>query len=388
LAIENSELCRKLRDADRRKDEFLAALAHDLRNPLAPIQNSIQILKSSRVDVPTVGRVMDMMERQVQHLVRLVDEVRDVPCVMRGKVEVRRQLVDLASVIANAVQAAEALIKDRRHELSISLPSSTLMLDADPVRLAQVVENLLTNAAKFTPPGGRISLAARRDEDFVEVVVRDNGIGIQREMLPRIFELSAPKSSNTAVARGGLGVGLTIAQNLIAQDHGTILASSPGPGKGSEFRVRLPLASHDKFSECRPTVLESAKPTSSEICRLLIVDDNRDAAVSLAMLLRISGHDVRVAHDGPSALELATSFRPEIAFLDLGMPGMDGFEVANRIQKQMDLSNIVLVALTGWGQAQDRQRTKAAGFHHHYVKPMEPDALDRLMSNLRSQRRN
>jgi PAS domain S-box-containing protein len=371
-----------LREADRRKDEFLATLAHELRNPLAPIRNSLQILKMPRVDAATAQQTRDMMERQVQHLVRLVDDLLDVSRVMRGKIELRKEPVELATVIARAVETAKPLIEAQGHALDISVTGESLLLDADPVRLAQVVGNLLTNSAKYTEANGHLWLTARPEGDQAVLTVRDDGIGIAPDMLPHVFELFVQADHTTTKAQGGLGIGLTLVKNLVGLHGGTVEARSAGLGKGSEFVVRLPLMARPMPQSVNGAVAEpnQDRPTSGH--RLLVVDDNHDAANSLSLLLRLQGHEVRVAHDGPSALEVAVMFRPDLIFLDLGMPGMDGYEVARRVRQSPGLEKTVLAALTGWGQQEDRRRTAEAGFDHHLVKPVEPDAVQRLLGNL------
>jgi PAS domain S-box-containing protein len=370
-----------LRDADRRKDEFLATLAHELRNPLAPIRNSLQILRMPRVDPDIARQTREMMERQVHHLVRLVDDLLDVSRVMRGKIELRRERVELATIVARAVETAKPLIEVQGHTLDLSLPTESLPLDADPVRLAQVLGNLLTNAAKYTEANGNIRLSARRDGAEVALSVRDDGIGIAADMLPHVFELFVQADHTSTKAQGGLGIGLTLVKNLVELHGGSVSADSAGLGTGSEFVVRLPLVVHsDDAPSMDEGLVENFQPSSGR--RLLVVDDNRDAAASLGMLLQLQGHEVRVANDGQSALELATSFRPHLVFLDLGMPGMDGFEVARRLRQTPSLEKTTLVALTGWGQREDRRRTAEAGFNHHLVKPPEFEAVEKLLAEL------
>jgi PAS domain S-box-containing protein len=372
-----------LRDADRRKDEFLATLAHELRNPLAPIGNSLQILKMPRVDAATVQETRDMMERQVQHLVRLVDDLLDVSRVMRGKIELRKEPVELASVVVRAVETAQPLIEVQGHRLEITVPPESLLLDADPVRLAQVVGNLLTNAAKYTESNGRIWITAERVGGQAVLTVRDTGIGIAPDMLPHVFDLFIQVDHAATRSQGGLGIGLTLVKNLAEMHGGTVEARSEGLGKGCEFVVRLPLAVEERREpQNRPKEEPQQEPVRASGHRLMVVDDNKDAAVSLAMLLRLQGHMIRVAHDGPSALELVQSYRPAMIFLDIGMPGMDGYEVARRLRQQPGLESVVLVALTGWGQQEDRRRTAEAGFNHHLVKPPEPKALEGLIAEL------
>jgi PAS domain S-box-containing protein len=371
-----------LRQANRRKDEFLAMLAHELRNPLAPIRNALQVLKMARLDGATAERTREIMERQVHHLVRLVDDLLDVSRVMRGKVELRKEPVELASVVARAVETAQGLIEAQGQELTIRLPDESLPLDADPVRLAQVVGNLLTNAAKYTDSDGRISLTARREGGQAVLCVRDTGIGIPPDMLPKVFDLFVQVDHATTKAQGGLGIGLTLVKSLVEMHGGTVEAHSPGPGEGSEFVVRLPLLTREQDPPGKKEAGDQPQPHSSGR-RLLVVDDNRDAAESLALLLRLQGHEVRVAHDGRAALEMVSSYRPEMIFLDIGMPGMDGYEVARRLKQMAGMPGVRLAALTGWGQQEDRRRTSQAGFDYHLVKPVEPEALEELLATLK-----
>ncbi len=387
VAVENTQLYQALREADRRKDEFLATLAHELRNPLAPIRNSLQILKMPRVDAATVERSRDMMERQVHHLVRLVDDLLDVSRVMRGKIELRKERVELATVVARAVETVQPLVDAQGHQLSVRLTADSLPVDADPVRLAQVVGNLLTNAAKYTEPHGRIWLTAEREGGMAVLRVRDTGIGVAPQMLPRIFELFVQVDHASTKAQGGLGIGLTLVKNLVEMHNGTVEARSEGLGKGSEFVVRLPVSAQgvdpDQGDEAGQQVVQ---PAASGY-RLLVVDDNQDAADSLAMLLRLQGHEVRVAFSGVAALEMTKAYAPDLVFLDIGMPGMDGYEVARRMRQQPGLEKVVLAALTGWGQKEDRRRTAEAGFNHHLVKPPDPNALEGVLAELKLSKR-
>jgi PAS domain S-box-containing protein len=377
------ELLASLRDADRRKDEFLATLAHELRNPLAPIRNSLQILKMARLDATAVQKTRAMMERQVHHLVRLVDDLLDVSRVMRGKIDLHMEPVELATVVARAVETAQPLIEVQGHHLALSLPHESLLVHGDPVRLTQVIGNLLTNSAKYTEANGHIWISAHREEHDVLLSVKDDGIGIAADMLPHVFELFVQADHTSTKAQGGLGIGLTLAKNLAQMHGGAIEARSAGLGQGSEFIVRLPLLNQ----ACKTVVEESGEENSpgqvsSSGQRLLVVDDNEDAATSLAMLLRLQGHEVRVAHDGPTALVLATSYLPNVILLDIGMPGMDGYEVARRLRALPGLKGVVLAALTGWGQQEDRRRTTEAGFDHHFVKPLDANLLGSLLHTL------
>jgi signal transduction histidine kinase len=369
-----------LRESDRRKDEFLAMLAHELRNPLAPIRNSLEILKMPRIDPGTAQQTRSIMERQIHQLVRLVDDLLDVSRVMRGKITLQRETVELATVVARAVEAAQPLIDVQGHRLDISLPPDSLLLSADPVRLTQVIGNLLMNSAKYTDANGHILLSAHREGDQAILSVRDNGIGITPEVLPHIFDLFVQADHASAKAQGGLGIGLTLVKNLVKLHDGMVAAHSAGLGQGSEFVIRLPLTAN------RPEEGTESEQSEKQMLitghRLLVVDDNRDAADSLAMWLRLEGHEVHTAHDGPSALDAAFNLRPAMIFLDIGMPEMDGFEVARRIRNSVKDHGTVLVALTGWGQLEDRRRTAEAGFDQHLVKPPEPSALKNLLSAL------
>lgn len=371
-----------LREADRRKDEFLATLAHELRNPLAPIRNSLEILKMPRVDEATVRQTKAMIERQVHHLVRLVDDLLDVSRVMRGKIVLRRQPVELANVVARAVETVQSRIEDQGHRLDLSISPESMRLNADPIRLAQVIGNLLTNAAKYTEANGSIWLTAEREGGQAVLKVRDNGIGIAPDMLPHVFELFVQADHAATRSQGGLGIGLTLVKNLMEMHDGTVAARSAGPGQGAEFEIRLPLMTTEPHEPEVPADVEP-QPTASSDHRLLVVDDNEDAAVSLAMLLRLRGHEVRIAHDGPSALAMAKTYLPNLVFLDIGMPGMDGYEVARQMRQHPGLESVVLAALTGWGQQEDRLRTAEAGFDCHLVKPPEPKALESLLDELK-----
>jgi PAS domain S-box-containing protein len=372
-----------LEQRDRQKDEFLATLAHELRNPLAPIRNSLQIMKMPKVDAVSIDRSREIIERQVHHLVRLVDDLMDVSRLGQGKIDLRTERVELAAVVGAAVETARPVIDAQGHDLTISLPPEALSLEADPVRLAQVVSNLLANAAKYTERGGRIQLSARREADELVLRVKDTGIGIAPDMMPKVFDLFVQVDHTATRSQGGLGIGLMLVKNLVGMHHGTVEAHSDGLGRGSEFVVRLPLS-------VQPVVVsgvqEDAERNGQQRTsgrRLLVVDDNQDAADSFAMLLRLQGHEVRVAHSGPAALEMTKDYAPDVAFLDIGMPGMDGYEVARRIRQQPGLEEVVLAALTGWGQQEDRRRTAEAGFDHHLVKPPEPEVVASVLALLK-----
>jgi signal transduction histidine kinase len=375
--IERERTSEALKQADRRKDEFLAILAHELRNPLAPIRNSLQILRMTSGTDPTGQRVCEMMERQVNHMVRLVDDLMEVSRITRGLVELHREDTDLASIVRSAVETSKPLIDANHHQLAISLPPDPVPLHGDAVRLGQVFSNLLNNAAKYTEPGGQVWLQAKRDRKEVIVSVRDTGIGLAPEELPVVFDMFMQVDRSTNRSQGGLGIGLTLVKNLVELHGGTITATSRGRGQGSEFTVRLPinLAARRTTEEAAPGRANS----NLRQRRVLVVDDNLDAAASLGMLLKFLGTEVQVANDGPAALAAIESYRPDVVLLDIGMPGMDGFEVARRIRENRNNDNLVLIALTGWGQAEDRNRTQAAGFDHHLVKPADITALQTVL---------
>jgi PAS domain S-box-containing protein len=369
-----------LRDADRRKDEFLAMLAHELRNPLAPIRNSLNILRLSSRHDPAVEQVGEMMERQVNHMVRLVDDLLEVSRITRGKIELRKEPIEVAAVVRTAVETSRPLIEAAGHQLAVSLPPAPITLDGDPVRLAQVISNLLNNAAKYTESGGQIWLTVRREAGGIAISVRDNGTGIPPDMLPKIFELFMQVDRNLERAQGGLGIGLTLVKSLVELHGGSVTAASDGPGQGSEFVVHLPLASAS--APALPAV-EKERPASVLPRRqVLVVDDNRDAAQSLGMLLSVLGADVKVAFSGPEALKAIAAHRPDVVLLDIGMPGMDGHEVARQIRLQAELAQVTLIALTGWGQEEDRRKSESAGFDFHLTKPADMSALQALLLSL------
>jgi signal transduction histidine kinase/CheY-like chemotaxis protein len=368
-----------LRDADRRKDEFLATLAHELRNPLAPIRNGLQILRLAAHDQGAAARVQEMLERQVNHLVRLVDDLMEVARVTRGRIELRREPVDLGAMLRSAVETSRPLIEAARHELRLDLPEAPVTLIADPVRLAQVVANLLNNAAKYTEEGGRISLSARRDGNHAVISVRDTGVGIPAEVLPRVFDLFSQADRTYHRAQGGLGIGLTLVRTLVELHGGTVWATSEGVGRGSEFVVRLPLGV-EVASNYDGSRAEARSVLASH--RVLIVDDSLDAALSLALLLENLGADVHTATDGQAALDELEAYRPSVMLLDIGMPGMDGLEVARRARQRADSRDLTVIALSGWGQDEDRRRSREAGVDYHMVKPVDLDELGRLLTAL------
>jgi signal transduction histidine kinase len=374
----------ELTEAHRRKDEFLAILAHELRNPLAPIRNAVQILKMNQISEIAPEGIIEMMDRQVRHLIRLVDDLLDVSRVMEGKIELRKEMVNLLSVIGDAVDTARPLIDNNGQELKIHVPREPLQIDADPVRLTQIIGNLLMNAAKYTPFQGRIDLTAECVENEIELRVRDSGIGIDPRMLDRIFDLFVQVDHTATRSQGGLGIGLTLVKNLVEMHRGSVTATSAGLGKGSEFIIRLPLVSGSDDDLAAAEKHEDNVPTPRR--QLLVVDDNKDSADSLAVLLRLFGHNVQVAYDGHSALDLAARFSPDGVFLDIGMPVMDGFQVARELRSIAGLEDTILTAVTGWGQQEDRRRTAEAGFDHHLVKPVDPKAVEMLLRDFKSGR--
>ncbi|MGH7694495.1 MAG: ATP-binding protein [Gemmatimonadaceae bacterium] len=379
-AYERVRLIRELRDGDRRKDEFLATLAHELRNPLAPIRNALHIMQLAEHDAAAVEQARTMMERQLRQMVRLIDDLLDVSRITRGKLDLRKERVELAAVIGNAVDTTRPLIEAAGHSLTVSLPPEPVYLDADPMRLAQVFSNLLNNAAKYTDRGGRLWLTATQDDKDIVITVRDTGIGIPAEALPTVFDMFAQVDRSLEKSQGGLGIGLTLVKRLVELHGGTVEVCSDGPGKGSEFIARLPIVPARKS----PRQLQSdgvrVQPHLS--CRILVADDNRDAAESMSMLLRLMGNDVRTVHDGIQAVEEASAFRPDVVLLDIGMPRLNGYDVARAIREQRWGAGMVLVALTGWGQDDDKRRADEAGFDQHFTKPVNPAALERLIAGL------
>jgi PAS domain S-box-containing protein len=373
------ETQRALSEADRRKDEFLATLAHELRNPLAPVRTSLEVMRRARGDAETIERARDTIDRQMSHLERLVDDLLDVSRITRDKLELRAARVELASVIHQAVEACRPLADVRGQVLEVTLPGEPIYLHADAVRLAQVFSNLLSNACRYTDPGGQIWLTARRDGDWVEVRVRDTGLGIAAEMLPRVFDMFAQAHPASAhLQGGGLGIGLTLVRRLVEMHGGRVEAFSAGLQRGSEFVVRLPAFAAPAVAP-PPAAASTAAPTRR---RVLVVDDNLDAAESLAMLLELGGHETRMAHDGEEAIAAAAAFRPDVVLLDIGLPKLSGHEAARRIRAEPWGRSLLLVALTGWGQAPDRRKSDEAGFDHHLVKPVDAERLDALFASL------
>jgi PAS domain S-box-containing protein len=371
-----------LREADHRKDDFLAILSHELRNPLAPLRNAVQILSLRGDDPEVVAQTSELLDRQVQQMVRMVDDLLEVSRIGRGKISLQKAPVDLAEVVATAVETSRPLIEAHRHTLTVSLPDYPVRVEADAARLAQVLSNLLNNAAKYTEDGGRIELIAERAREEAVLRVRDNGVGIAPEILPQVFDMFMQIESSTDRSQGGLGIGLTLVRRLVEMHGGRIEARSAGPGKGSEFLVRLPALAEPAPESARKTPEESSTSSAKGPRRMLVVDDNVDSAESMAVLLRLHGHEVRLAYDGQSALEEAHAFRPDVMFLDLDLPKMDGCEVARRLRLEPAMRDMTLVAMTGYGREEDRQRTQEAGFQLHLVKPVDFNKVEELLSSL------
>ncbi len=374
-----------LKEADRRKDEFLATLAHELRNPLAPIRNGLQILQMAGGDPSILDEARTLMERQVAHMVRLIDDLLDVSRITRDRLELRRERVDLANVIGAAVETSRPLIEASRHRLAVALPPGPIPVDADPTRLAQVFANLLNNAAKYTEPGGQIVLEAELRGDEVIATVRDDGVGIPPELLPRVFDLFMQVDRSLERSQGGLGIGLTLVRRLVEMHGGSIEARSDGRGRGSAFVVRLPLAGPPEGTvpaggEPGAGLRSGGGSDSASRRRILVVDDNRDSADTLARLLGLTGHEARTANDGGEAVAIAEEYRPEVILLDIGLPVMNGYEVARTIRSRPWGRNVVIVALTGWGQDGDRRQSQEAGIDHHLVKPVDPRVLRELLA--------
>jgi PAS domain S-box-containing protein len=362
-----------LREADRRKDEFLATLAHEIRNPLAPIRNELEIMRVARGNPEVIEHSRAVMERQLAHLVHLVDDLMDVSRITRGKLELRREQLSLEAVLQAALETSRPLIEAARHDLTVNMPQVPVYVLGDLTRLAQIFSNLLNNAAKYTPPGGRIALTASAVNGEAVIEVRDTGVGIAVEALPKIFEMFTQENRDRGVAPG-LGIGLALVHALTEMHGGTVAAASDGVGAGSSFTVRLPAQQPSAIEA--PDVGPQAEPAAIVPRRVLVADDNLDAAESLSMLLTMMGHEVRAAHDGAQAVEQAEQFRPDLILMDVGMPRLDGLQAATRIRSMDWGASPVIVALTGWGQDADRERSKEAGCDAHLVKPLD---FDRLM---------
>ncbi len=377
IAMDNSRLYRDVEQADRHKNEFLSMLAHELRNPLAPIRNAVAVLRQGG-DGEAIAWAEDIIDRQVTQLVRIVDDLLDLSRITQGKIRLELERVDIASVAASAVETSRPLIDTRRHQLQVQLPTEPLIVDADQARLSQVLSNLLNNAAKYTPDNGRIWLGVTREGEQAVIRIRDTGIGIPPDLLAKVFDLFTQADTSLDRAQGGLGIGLTLVKRLVEMQGGTVEVASAGTGKGSEFTVRLPaIGSQPVKAPARRSATEAA---SAEKLRIIAVDDNQDAADTLAQFLRIQGHDVRVLYEGQGVAELVEEFRPQVVILDLGLPGMSGYDVAKRLTVQPSGEDLLLVALSGYGRAEDIQRSRECGFHHHFVKPLDIKAMMRLLA--------
>jgi CheY-like chemotaxis protein len=364
----------ELAAADRQKDEFLAMLGHELRNPLAPMRNALHLMNMPDVGAHAVQNAREIMERQLHHLVRLVDDLLDVSRIISGRIELRQDVIDVADAARRAIETVQPAIDSHGHQLVVSFPSEPVWVEGDVVRLAQAVANLVTNAAKYTPQAGCIWLTVHSTGENVLVSVRDRGIGIAAEFLPRVFDLFVQADSSLARSHGGLGIGLTLVKRLVTMHQGSVSASSGGVGHGSEFVVRLPL------SKRRPALAHRSSATPRRVTdalklRVLVVDDNVDAAKSTAAILELSGYSVRCEYDGRSALKAAESYQPDVIVLDIGLPDITGYEVAAKLRAHPKFSRIPLVAVTGYGQEPDRRRSREVGIDHHLTKPVDPETL-------------
>lgn len=368
-----------LQEADRRKDEFLAMLAHELRNPLAPIRTAVQLLRLKELGSQQRTRARDVIERQVEHLVALIDDLLDVSRITRGMITLQREPVLVGAIVARAVETTRPAIDANRHELTLELPDELIAVDGDKTRLVQVLANILHNASKFMDPGGRIHLKVTREASHVVISVSDTGIGISQELLPKIFDLFTQVHSKAERAQSGLGIGLALVRRLTEMHGGTVTARSEGPGRGTELTVRIPALATETVARRQPGVAETIPVIEPR--RILVADDNRDAAESLALQLELAGHEVRTVHDGVEALSVAKNFKPHIVVLDLGMPRMDGYETARKMRRHSWGKSATLIALTGWGQQQDRQRTTEVGFDAHLVKPVSESQLFQALAS-------
>jgi two-component system CheB/CheR fusion protein len=380
LEDELQQRLHELAEADRQKNEFLAMLAHELRNPLAPMRNALHLLGMPSVPPQTTERALAMMGRQLNHLIRLVDDLLDVSRIIQGKIELRKEVIDVTATVHRAVETAQPVTDARQQVLTLSLPDAPVLVEGDALRLAQVIANLLTNAAKYSPPQSRIALAIASEDGMAVIRVQDQGIGISAEMLPQVFDLFVQADASLARSEGGLGVGLTLVKRLVEMHGGQVSATSGGLGKGSEFVVRLPLALTAEESADGTAGKARAHVTDALRKRVLVVDDNVDAADSIAMILRLSGYDVRCTHDGLSALAAAKSYHPDVIVLDIGLPGLSGYEVARRLRLQPEFESTPLVAVTGYGQEVDRRRSQVAGIDYHLTKPVDPATLQQLLA--------
>lgn len=367
-----------LKETDRQKDEFLALLGHELRNPLAPIRNALHILLQPNVDQAVVGQLKGMMDKQINHLTRLVDDLLDVSRISRGKIELRKESVALAAAASNAIESVRPLIEARNHTLATSLPAEAVHIEADPTRLEQILVNLLNNAAKYTPRGGQISLTATIEDGQAVIRVCDNGVGMPPELLPKVFNLFAQAEASLDRSDGGLGIGLTLVKKLVNMHGGEVAAFSEGRDKGSEFVVRLP-ALADGAAETDSDQAEGA--AGSAKLRVLVVDDSEDTAQTMKLFLEFAGHEVRAVYDGPSALVAYRTYHPDVVLLDVGLPGMNGYDVARQLRRELTIKCPMLVAVSGYGQEEDKQRAHDAGFDLHVTKPVDPRKLVSIIAS-------
>lgn len=377
---ELSQYAEALKEADRRKDEFLATLAHELRNPLAPIRNGLQVLRMAP-DEKVSEEIRDMMDRQLTHLVRLIDDLLDVSRVSQGKIELRKEPITVQSVLQAAIESSNPLIEAGRHTLTTRMESESLWLNADLTRLAQIVSNLLNNAAKYTPEGGAISLSAHREGGDVVIAVSDNGMGIPADMLPKVFELFTQVGRHMERSQGGLGIGLALVRRLVEMHSGAITAESPGLGKGSTFTLRLPLVQAPAREDAPST--DSPAEAHGSALQVLVVDDNIPSAKTTGWMLEMIGHQPQLAHDGLEALHAAKAMHPDVILLDIGLPGMNGYDVCRELRKDPAFKNTMMIAQTGWGQAKDRQLAREAGFDHHLIKPVNFEELSALLQDVK-----
>lgn len=382
LNIKAAEYAEALEEADRRKDEFLATLAHELRNPLAPIRNGLQIMRMADGGV-IPGDLRDMMDRQMTHLVHLIDDLLDVSRISKGKIALERKVISLKEALQSAVEASQPLVDAGQHRLSVDLPPDELWINGDMIRVTQIVTNLLNNAAKYTPAGGAIMLTVRESDGHAVITVADNGMGIPADMLPRVFDLFTQVQRDGAQTQGGLGIGLALVKQLLEMQDGTIEAQSAGLGKGSRFTVRLPLVEAPLLAQ--PVGEARTVQSEGSPLRVLVVDDNVDSARTTGWMLEMMDHHPVIVHDGMEAIKVARQEKPDVILLDIGMPGMNGYEVCRALRSDQQFKNTIMIAQTGWGQEKDRQEARDAGFDHHIVKPVGFDAFSNLLAGVRPQ---
>jgi PAS domain S-box-containing protein len=380
-------LAADLSDADRRKTEFLATLAHELRNPLAPIRSGLSLMQLGGDNPATMAKVREIMDRQVNHMVHLIDDLLDIARISGGKIDLKKERVELKSVVASAIETSMPLIEAAHHQLDVSVPDVSLVLDVDHIRITQVISNLLNNSAKYTAAGGHIQLIASQEDDQVVISVKDNGIGIPQESLGSVFDMFSQVGRNIGRAQGGLGIGLALVRRLVEMHGGTVTVSSPGVGAGSTFTIRLPLVKDIQAPVVSRAMSDTGEPrTIVKQLRVLVVDDNTDAADTLSSILQLGGYQTKTAYDGGQAIKVAEEFRPDIALLDIGMPGMNGYELAQELRKMIGQDRITLIALTGWGTEKDRARSQEAGFYQHLTKPVDPAAVEAILSRVAQSR--